>query len=90
MARTRPKNFVLEDAFCDELRSARRHFMDQEADILWSSLNGNLSEGVFLQMVAREGIRRMTESPAACAELWNHLPATARGYRPPAPTDTPD
>ena len=82
--RTKPKNFVLEDAFCEELRDARREFMAEEADALWEALDGNLSEGVFIQMLAREGMRQMRTSREARARLWAHLPVTARGYRRPS------
>ena len=79
---TRSKNYSIDPAVLAELSTARREFVEGEGDQLWAILGGNLSEGAFLQMVAMAGIELMRTSPEARASLWNHLPATTRGYRP--------
>lgn len=79
MARAKPKNYALEPAFLDELQAARRHYIEQEPRV-WDALNGNLSEGVFIQMAARLGMEMMRQSPEALKSMWEHLPSTARGY----------
>lgn len=79
--RTRTKSFAFEPDFLEELQRQRRAFMEDQADILWESLNGNLSEGAFLQMIARAGIAQLTTKGAREA-LWEYLPATARGFKP--------
>lgn len=80
--RTTAKNWSVERDFADELAAARRAFMESEPDKVWELLNGNVAEGVFLQMVARVGMAAIAESEKARASMWDHVPATARGYRP--------
>ncbi|MFC0313682.1 hypothetical protein ACFFJD_02285 [Gordonia phosphorivorans] len=66
----------------EELSASRRAFVEAEADQVWSRLNGTVAEGVFLQMVARIGMEVIAKDPKLRAEMWNHVPPSARGYRP--------
>ncbi len=81
MAKTKPRNLIFEESFNEELRCARREFCRDEVEMLWSALDGNLSESAFVQMLARAGMEQMRKSKAARQRLWLHLPKTARGYR---------
>lgn len=80
--RSTPKSFSLETEFLDELKDARKAFVTAEIAQVFELLNGTLAEGVFLQMVARLGMEAIANSPEARSKMWQHVPATARGYRP--------
>lgn len=76
------KSFSLENDFLDELKDSRRAFVTAEISQVFELLNGNVAEGVFLQMVARLGMEAIANSDKARQRMWEHVPATARGYRP--------
>lgn len=81
-AKTKAKNWSVELEFLDELAASRRAFVEAENDQVWELLNGTLAEGVFLQMVTRIGIEAIAADPKLRKAMWEHVPATARGYRP--------
>lgn len=76
------KSFSLDATFLDELKDSRKEFVTAEIAKVFEVLNGNVAEGVFLQMVARLGMEAIANSEKARREMWKHVPVTARGYTP--------